>query len=388
MRFFNAIFGALLFPMVEVLTFIIMIPLSILYFLPASIHNAIGMFRAYGLLGAVAAFILTLTALLVFPVMNLLLLTGMYFAVPFCWAFIIVSPMINGFSTGWNDGAVAVYEYPKRKLMGIFDQWDFTKLYEGRVVVSPFFEYLILLRRGEQPMVELIVDRQIEFSALEVNPNEWAQLKAEQAHPLTPDELRRLESSDGMQAELSAYKNLWSRLEVDPCSILLERPEKHETVLLTKQYRGQDGRWYPVPNESHVFDKASLQSALAIHDEMIHPTTRDRISNPFAYSAYPRALTRYVLHPYYAAVNSTSGISQELSHQARVLREQLSRAPAHPAARAEANASAPESVTHSLHGMPSRTEGLRAKRMKFFEEGGYRGNIDTTGVLDSSLQMQ
>ena len=275
----------------------------------------------------------------------------------------------EGFREGWcnGDGFVA-YSHSKTQLQELVRVLDLRKLFRGRVVVSPIIQCVSDMYRDAQPLGALVADRAIAFASLQIDPTQWENLQAIQAPLLTQDEISRLESMSDQPVALGVYKDLLSRLEENVCPLLIEGPEKKEAVLLTKQYQNQGGPWLPVPNSSKVYDKESLQQALAIHGQMTHPTSRDLISTPSAYELYPHAPTRYVWHKYYVNEGAVSGISQELSGQAQELRGRLDSAP-RPTAQLT----------------PSKVELIRCARLAFFERNQSHDVILVDGARKTTL---
>lgn len=160
---------------------------------------------------------------------------------------------------------------------------------------------------------------------LDLTAEEFSVLVNNQHRLFNADErtLLRSISNAEIKKTVDNYLTLWDRLEeTGECSILLRRPEKENAVLLVKLY-SRDGRDYPVPLSSYLFDKDSLEEWVSVNTTSPitkQPVTGDSIHTPSLYEGHT---TRYVRHPYYANSESTSGISQELSDLAGILKPHL-----------------------------------------------------------------
>lgn len=189
--------------------------------------------------------------------------------------------------------------------------------------LSDEFRFLI----GE-PTREIALTSQMteeEFNAMELSTAEITILKSQRL-PLSDENIRHLERSTDavVVAKLREYKNLL-RLETDLCSILFDRPERQDTILLVKQYKN-GSIWLPVPGVADIFDKNSLKTWFVSSPEnptiAVHPKNRDRIKLPSPHTVGTvNYRTRYVFHPYYPAdEDSGLGLSQEINQLSEELR--------------------------------------------------------------------
>ena len=230
----------------------------------------------------------------------------------------------KGASTGWNHGFAGVFEHCRRQYNWVvrvitgslspLSARDFPtemsppQYPPAMVWVSSLFREL--QAGSPSPSRDLLDELMLSSQA-------FCLLKANQPLPLNAEELKLLASDQSIKKQLSKYMDLRERLEIKPlCCITLETPEKENTLLLVKLY-SRDGEEFPVPNQSHIFDKPSL--AQWLKNNNTHPLDRDVLNHPSSYEGFN---TRYICHPYYPP-DSDTGISQELSENIRVLRAHL-----------------------------------------------------------------
>ncbi len=107
--------------------------------------------------------------------------------------------------------------------------------------------------------------------------------------------------------KINSYLNLKNRLDTQACSILQERPDNENVIVLTKQ-KMKHNTWEVVMGASQIFDKDSFCDWIrAKGEKAFHPITRDDL--------FPRdntsQNTRYVWHNYYIH-NPCEGVSLEL----------------------------------------------------------------------------
>lgn len=230
--------------------------------------------------------------------------------------FTLIKSPIDGARNGWNDGfsSMLSHAFESAALPGA-EGVDFQRILEqlGEQATNA----------ARQPMTEE------QFNALEMSTADVRALKSEQLPPLSSEQLAMLEKADDVQikAMVERYKNL-QRLETDNCSILADRPERDDTILLVKQYQ-KDGQWLPVPAAAHIFDKSALKMAMVgntgTRGNGIHPVTREKIMEPSEYTDVDGICyrtTRYVFHPYYVDA-SGPGISQEINQVTAYLNQYL-----------------------------------------------------------------
>ncbi|WP_133127914.1 hypothetical protein [Legionella nagasakiensis] len=245
--------------------------------------------------------------------------------------FTLIKSPIEGAKIGWNEGFVAMLRsvFQGRSQVTANAPRGAGRFAIGVPGLGEGIDFQQILEQlGEraanaarQPLTEM------QFNALQLPHAEVRALKSGQLPPLTEEELSMLQATGDIQikAMVERYRNL-QRLETENCSIVLERPEREDTILLVKQYQ-QDGQWLPVPGVVNVFDKSSLKMYFVGNETTrgngIHPLNRDNILTPSNYAdaegtSYP---TRYVMHHYY--VDSGCGISQEVNQLTAKLRNCL-----------------------------------------------------------------
>ena len=276
---------------------------------------------------------------------------------------IIVAPF-EGVRKGWSDGLFSTIANFFRIAFGREQQVENPAATQN--TAQNAFGLLGLGGFDYQAMIQQLTEQAAnaarqpmtaeEYTRLELSQVEIAALKANRSAPLTAAELTALEPSEEQKvritalkarmeqgqilsteeagllkaaAELESYKNL-QRLKTDNCTILAGRPEREDTIVLTKQYKvGQ--QWLPVPGVADIFDKDQLKSWFVGEGETrgnaVHPLTRDNVKQPSPHKINGvDHETRYEYHSYYAQGDaSEEGLSQELNQLTPILRARAGR---------------------------------------------------------------
>ena len=351
--------GIFLYPLVNLfrltlttLLFILTLPILIPYF-----AVMFGVITSRAGLGVIAAIVVSIGSLFALIGLAVCILPALFLAN----ALLILLPSpIDGFKIGWNEGlfslltksfSLCVFGRPSR-----FQEpqqpehwWEFAGAngMDYHAILVRFEEAAANARRRPMTLAE--------FDACELSQADFFDLKSTRLARLTDAEIRQLEPSDiddrqmsvlkrrciqgeilspadmlSLKAakEFEAYKDL-RRLETDTCSILADRPERDNTILLVKQYKDGD-RWFPVPGVVNVHDKESLQTWLVGREGLpgnaVHPSNRDLILAPPRYQVGLITYeTRYIFHPYYVAEEGVDqpGVSHEVNQFTAILRARL-----------------------------------------------------------------